>query len=200
MAFLTSIDEKLPFVVKCDASEHTLAATLNQGGKLAALTKTTLEEHYVMVGELEGFYLDHFPSPNGKGQTLALQIQSAIKDTELEQKLDFIGSDGTPSMTGHTNGLIAALKRLLKRPLQQVICLLHCVELPLCHVFTALDGSTISQDSFCGPIGKKWDEFKSIPNQNFPILPNKTINDLCTDQYYAYKICWAVILGKIESD
>ena len=37
-------------------------------------------------------------------------------------------------------------------------------------------------------------------NQHFQILPIKTINDLSTDQYYAYKICWAVILGKIESD
>ena len=95
--------------------------------------KTTLEEHYVLVGEPEGFYLDHFSPPNDKGQTLALHIHSAIRDPELEQKLAFIGSDGTPFMTGHTNGLIV-LKRLLK---EWVICLLHYVELPLCHLFTA---------------------------------------------------------------
>ena len=35
-AFLTSVDEKLPFVVKCDTSEHTLATTLNQGRKPVA--------------------------------------------------------------------------------------------------------------------------------------------------------------------
>ena len=29
--------------------------------------KTTLEEHYVMVGELEGFYFNYFSPPNGKG-------------------------------------------------------------------------------------------------------------------------------------
>ena len=109
--------------------------------------KTTLEEHYVMVGKPEGFYLDHF-SPNGNGQTLALHTHSAIKDTELEQKLAFIGSDGTLTMTGHINGFIAALERLLKRPLQSLICLLHYVGLPLCNVFTALDGSTTSPDSF----------------------------------------------------
>ena len=35
-AFLTSTDQKLPLVVECDASEHTLADTLNQGGKPVA--------------------------------------------------------------------------------------------------------------------------------------------------------------------
>ena len=46
------------------------------------------------------------------------------------------------------------------------------------------------------------EEFKSIPNQYSPILPNETINinDLSTDQYYAYRICWAVILSEIDSD
>ena len=60
-----------------------------------------------------------------------------------------------------------------------------------------------------GPIEKKkgepvstWpiEELKSIPNLHFPILPNKTINDLSTDQYYAYRICGAVILSDIDSD
>ena len=49
--------------------------------------KTVLEEHYVIVGEPEGFYFDHFSPPNGKGQTLAPHIHNANKDTGLEQKL-----------------------------------------------------------------------------------------------------------------
>ena len=81
-----------------------------------------------MVGEPEGFSLDHFSLPNGKAQTLALCIHNVIKDTELEPKLAFIGSGGTPSMTRHTNWLNAALEKLLKRQLKWVICLLHCVE------------------------------------------------------------------------
>ena len=51
-AFLTSIDEKLPFVVECDASEHTLAATLNQGGKPIAFHSRTFsgnESRYSIV-------------------------------------------------------------------------------------------------------------------------------------------------------
>ena len=75
--------------------------------------KTTLEEHYVMVSKPEGFYLDHFSPPNGKGQTLAFHIHSGIKDTiQSLNKNFFNGSNGT-FMTGHTNGLIAALKKPL---------------------------------------------------------------------------------------
>ena len=44
-AFLTSIDEKLPFVVECDASEHTLAATLNQGEKPIAFHLRTFSSN-----------------------------------------------------------------------------------------------------------------------------------------------------------
>ena len=65
--------------------DGTLVLTICENGK--TFIKTTLEEHYVMVGEPEGFYLDHFSSPNGKGKTVALHIHSAIKDAELEQKL-----------------------------------------------------------------------------------------------------------------
>ena len=133
--------------------DATVVLTIGKNDK--TFMKTTLEEYYVMVGEPKGFYLYHFSLPNGKGQTLALHIHSAIKNRKLEQNLVFIGSDGTPSMTGHTNGLIAALKKLLKRPLQWVICLLHCVESPICYVFTALDGSTTSPESFGESIEKK---------------------------------------------
>ena len=52
-----------------------------------------------MVGEPEGFYLDHFFPPNSEGQTLGIHLHSAIKDTKLEQKLAFFGSDSTPSLT-----------------------------------------------------------------------------------------------------
>ena len=55
---------------------------IGENGK--TLMKTILEEHYVKVGEPEGFYLDHFSQPNSKDQNLALHICSAIKDTEFE--------------------------------------------------------------------------------------------------------------------
>ena len=73
------------------------------------------------------------------------------------------------------------------------VCSLSCV---YCFKWLCL-----SSDCFGGPV-LPWSikEFKSTPNQEFPILPNKTINDVSTDQYYAYRICWAVILGEIDSE
>ena len=77
------------------------------------------------------------------------------------------------------------------------------------HVFVELDGSTKSPDAFAGPIGQKLDSnvsqwpvvaFKSIPNSHFPMLPNDVLEDLSTDQYYGYRICWSVICGEADDD
>ena len=35
-------------------------------------------------------------------------------------------------------------------------------------------------------------------NSNFPTLENDVIDDLSTDQHYAYRICWEIILGDID--
>ena len=140
----------------------------------------------------------------GTGLCIAQSIYKAVKDTELESNLSIIGSDGTATMTGPTRGCIASLEALLQRPLQWVICLLHCNELHLRHVFKALDGTTKSPDSFAGVIGShlngtvsdwKVANFKPICNQNFPLVPSSVIDELSADQYYGYRICMAVMMG-----
>ena len=78
------------------------------------------------------------------------------------------------------------------------------------HVFTMLDGTTNSPDTFAGPIGKcltgdvsSWPvaaNFKSISNPQFVQLPESVVNDLSTDQHYAYKICSAIIMEVVDSD
>ena len=114
----------------------------------------------------------------------------------LERKLKLVSSDRTVTLTGHTNGCVAWLERMLQRALQWVICLLHCNELPLRHIFTNLDGTTKSPYTLSGPIGKElysrqavseWSEknFHPILNQNFPMLSNLVIADRSSDQYYA---------------
>ena len=89
----------------------------------------------------------------GTGLCIAQPIYKAVKNTEFESNLSIIGSDETATMTDPTQGCITSLKALLQRPLQWLICLLHCNELPLWHVFKALDGTTKSTDSFAEVIG-----------------------------------------------
>ena len=85
----------------------------------------------------------------------------------------------------------------------------HLNELPLRHTFSTLDGSTKSPDKFFGPIGSmlndivsQWQvvKFKSIPYLSFSILPSEIIDDLSTDQYYGYRMCWAIITGEVDED
>ena len=104
--------------------------------------QTVIEEHYVIVGEPNGFYLSHVMPEDGTGYKIATSVYSAIKDTAQEQKLKVVGSDGIAVMTGKSKGFIASLETLIGRILQWVICLLHLNELPLRHVFQNLDGIT----------------------------------------------------------
>ena len=112
-------------------------------------------------------------------------------------------------MTGKSKGFIASLETLIGRPLQWVICLLHLNELPLRHVFKNLDGVASGPDSFSGFMDRQlngsvseWKvvKFKSIPNSKLPVIPNSLIDDLSSDQCYAYRICSAVMLGSVDAN
>ena len=79
----------------------------------------------------------------------------------------------------------------------------------LSDVFQNLDGVTSGPDFFSGTIGRQFNgavcqwkavKFKSISNPKFPVIPNSLIDDLSSDQYYAYRICSAVILGSVDAN
>ena len=132
-----------------------------------------------------------------------------IEHTDLWDGLALVGSDSTGSMTGIHNGAIRVLEEILGRPLSRSICLLHLNELPLRHVFIAIDGPTTGPESWSGPIGSQlggcvsdWEpvKFKRIPNAKFPVLPNDVIDDLSSDQYYAYRLCMCIMLGDVDDD
>ena len=170
-------------------------------------TQTISEDHHVVVGEPGGFYLTHLTTDDGKGLTVAKALGECLENTDLKERLVVIGTDGTASMTGPHTGFIRCLELLLKKPLQWSICLLHCNELPFRHVFKLLDGTTNSPDSFNGPIGKvlgscvsKWPvvRFKRIKSSGLKVLPDEVVNDLSTDQNYAYRMCLAVSKGTVE--
>ena len=69
-------------------------------------------------------------------------------------------------MTGEYNGAIRKLDELLWKPLQWCICLLHCVELPLKHVYLLVDGTSTAPDSFLGLIGNCVAKYQIGVSQN----------------------------------
>ena len=171
--------------------------------------QTILEEHYVVVGEPGEFYLTHVTPDDGKGATIGKALYDVIENTDLQEKITTVGSDGTPVMTGPHTGCIRSLEEMLEKPLQWSICLLHCNELPLRHIFTELDGATNSPDSFSGKIGSKLNDivsnwpvvkFKPIKCEDFPDLPDEVVDGLSSDQQYSYRICRAVISGEVDPD
>ena len=72
--------------------------------------QTVIEEHYVIVGEPNGFYLSREMPEDGTGYKIATSVYSAIKDTAMEQKLKIVGSDRTAVMTGKNKGFIASIE------------------------------------------------------------------------------------------
>ena len=87
--------------------------------------------------------------------------------------------------------------------------MLHLNKLLLRHVFQNLDGVTFGPNSFSGPIGKQlngafseWKvvKFKSISNPKFLVISNSLMDDLSSDQYYAYMIFSAVMLGSVDAN
>lgn len=119
-----------------------------------------------------------------------------------------VGCDGTATNTGWKNGAIRFIELKLGRPVQWFICQLHANELPLRHLFTALDGATSGPQLYSGPIGKALEnctglpvvEFSAIPSLNLPDLPKETEEKLSTDQKYLYQICHAVSSGTCSQD
>ena len=54
--------------------------------------------------------------------------------------MEAIACDGTMTNTEWKTGAVAETERNLGKALQWIICLKHCNELPLRHVFDKLDG------------------------------------------------------------
>ena len=95
------------------------------------------EEHYTMVAQLGDMYVTNF-SPNSSS---AAEISNQwIKITKnYSCNLVALGSDGTATNTGR-NGGIRLVELHLCHPVNWFICMLDINELPLRHLFVALDG------------------------------------------------------------
>ena len=92
------------------------------------------------------------------------------------------------------------VEKLLGRPVQWIICLLHVNELPLRHLFLHLDGTTTGPNSFSGPIGKKLPGCEQFPVVKFKRIKTQLLevdpNIFSKDQQYLLLICTAIESGE----
>ena len=170
--------------------------------------KTVKREHIVLVSQPDGKYMSHV-TPTGKaaGPTTDA-IFEYLEENDLINDLKVIGMDSTNVNTGHKGGIATLLEEKRGEKLHWSVCSLHTNELPLRHLFQALDGSTSGNNSFKGPIGKslphvedlEWDE-NFTPISEAPPLPDlddQVFNDLSSDQKYLYLAAKSIQSGKID--
>jgi hypothetical protein len=88
------------------------------------------EEHYCVISFPGSTYIDHVVPESSKAADVAKEIMSVIVSTDSSSSLRAVVCDGTNNNTGKNNGIIRKLEENLGRPLQWLVCLLHCNELP----------------------------------------------------------------------
>ena len=95
----------------------------------------------VFVNEPEGRDLDHIVVEPGKGtgRDIGQAVSDLVREYDSADTIQAVCADGTAVNTGYKSGAIAEAERNLGKPLQWLICLKHCNELPLHHVFDELD-------------------------------------------------------------
>lgn len=166
---------------------------------------TQKEEHIVLVEEPESRYLGHVTPSAGTGESISKAMLSFIREHKMDlSDIAVIGSDGTVTNTGHTNGVMSLIEKAIQKPLQRIICILHTNELPLRHLFETLDGRTTGPETYQGPIGKLLSNCETMPVAKFsPVsvrwiqdLKLEQVQDLSSDQQYFLEICKAVSSGR----
>ena len=170
------------------------------------------EEHY-SVCESNGNFLFHFtPDTPTKdmphAKVLATNIYEWLKVRGFDKTIQAIGGDSTSVNTGWKGGAMAHLEKLLGRKLVWLVCDLHTNELPLRHLITELDGKTLSNNKWSGPLGQMLDDatemeidskIEKVEAAPLPSMPIEVIKDLSTDQFYAYKIHEAIRTGNMSA-
>ena len=168
------------------------------------------EEHYSVCSEPGGRYLWHFipeeASENKKhAEIIADHLIEWLKERNIEDHLQAVGGDSTNVNTGWEGGVMQWVERKLGRRLVWIVCDLHTGELSLRHLIIDLDGPTLSNNKWSGPLGKMLDTATELEiNPNFtkitvgpPLiyLPEDVSKDLSTDQFYGYMMVNAIRTG-----
>ena len=166
------------------------------------------EEHITLLEEPNSVYLGHVTPESGSSKNILSAISDFFGENNTSlNNLQAIGCDGTNVNTGVHRGVIRQLELQIGRPLQWLICLFHCNELPLRHLMIHLDGTTSGPDVFSGNIGKALPNCNELPVVTFEArrnnLPDKIKDvevdsmDISKDQKYLYDFCRAIETGHV---
>ena len=136
--------EMLSFDGKKDV---TLVRETDETGKQKIIIGS--EEHVTVISEPGSEYLAHL-TPGHKGVDIANGLYEFMSEKNILKSVKIIGADSTAVNTGWISGAIALLEKKKQEKLLWLICLLHLNELPLRHVFQAVDGKTDSKNTFKG--------------------------------------------------
>ena len=152
----------------------------------------------------EGHFVDSLTMTEGAAAPLAQALYQVLVDTKFTQTVTMVSGDGCNKNLGWKGGVMANLEKLVGRPLQRLVCLLHAAELPLRHYFEYLDGPTTGLSTFQGEIGKKVAASNLIrrPILNFTrirgtmeALPTEIMKKLSHDQQYFHHMAIAIQTG-----
>jgi hypothetical protein len=185
-----------------DGRKDKTMMNIQEGGKY--YRRTVTEEHYSLIQEPGSSYLGHVTPNSGTAKEIKTSITAFLSlniiNNIAADELVAVGCDGTNVNTGKVGGVIRLLELDLEKPLQWLVCQLHCNELPLRHLLEHIDGPTSGPRAFSGPIGKALSKCEQLPvsvkfDKIEVNLPEVNLSELSTDQKYLWEITNAVSIG-----
>ncbi|GBM38079.1 hypothetical protein AVEN_40958-1 [Araneus ventricosus] len=167
--------------------------------------RTITEEHYSILEEPGSVVVGDVAPSSRSAHNIGKSIISYLNETVfLLHELDVIGCDGTVTNTGWKTSVICQIEKLVKRPLQWGVCLLHYNEFPFRHMFINLDGETSGPNSFSGTIGTQLSKCDKLPVVNFEInernIPEIERKILSKVQEHVVDISFAIKSGGFPED
>src|SRR6218665_1818757 len=169
--------------------------------------ETLTEEHISIFSEPGSSYFSHTTPQSGSSKDITESLVASLKELNAKtQNIKVLGCDGTNVNTGHTAGFIRRLEESFEHPVQWLVCLPHANDLPLRHLFEALDGATTGPHGFPESIGKRLVMCSEQPVSSFePVqlteqLSNVDPKELSTDQRYLMEICNSIRIGECGVD
>ena len=188
--------------------DDTLVIKTDENGRRCQATIS--EDHYTLVAEPGNRFLGHVAPEKKDAKSVANAIWTFLEENILKDDLELIGGDSTVHNTGHKGGVFFYIQEWIGHRLLISVCKLHTNELPLRHVIKGLGIPTISNNKFGGAIGKLiCGDVEKLPfNPNFkrirddrvsiPILSPEVVDDLSTDQRYAYRMLQLLMGGEVD--